>query len=226
MFPPMNRPGRSVASGAAVITALFGDFASEGARADDVASEMPAPRATVAAIQPSQELQSFLDGTVDELLARDASLRTQRLRVSLLDLPTDGAPRLAHREGDVPVYPASVVKFVYLMAAYAWRDQGRLEIDSALDRQLNAMIHVSSNRATQHVLRRLTDTQPGPRLEPEAYAEFVERRHRVKDWLNELGVRDLHTVHPTYDGGGDLYGRDLQFLQDREITGSCAAAVR
>ncbi len=219
----MNRPGRSVAAGAAVLTALLGDFASGGARADDVASEVPASRAAVAAIQPSQELQSFLDGIFDELLARDASLRAQRLRVSLLDLPTDGAPRLAHREGDVPVYPASVVKFVYLMAAYAWRDQGRLEIDSALDRQLNAMIHVSSNRATQHVLRRLTETQPGPRLEPEAYAEFVERRHRVKNWLNELGVRDLHTVHPTYDGGGDLHGRDLQFLQDREIAGALPA---
>ena len=127
---------------------------------------------------------------------------------------------LAHRNGDSPVYPASVPKFVYLMAAYAWRDQGRLEIDPAFERVLRQMIYVSSNRATQHVVRRLTETEAGPRLAPEPYAAFRERRHRVKHWLQELGIEDLHTVHPTYDGGGDLYGRDLQFLEDPTVPGS------
>jgi beta-lactamase class A len=112
------------------------------------------------------------------------------------------------------------VKFVYLMAAYAWRDQGRLEIDAALDRQLRAMIHVSSNRATQRVVWRLTDTEPGHRLDPGPYEDFRKRRHAVKHWLQGLGIGDLHTVHPTYDGGGDLYGRDLQFLEDPDVEGS------
>jgi len=105
------------------------------------------------------------------------------------------------------------------MAAYAWRDQGRLEIDPAFERVLRQMIYVSSNRATQRVVRRLTDTQAGPRLAPEPYAAFRERRHRVKHWLQDLGIDDLHTVHPTYDGGGDLYGRDLQFLEDPTVPG-------
>ena len=26
-------------------------------------------------------------------------------------------------------------------------------------------------------------------------------------------------MHPTYDGGGDLYGRDLQFLEDQNVPG-------
>ncbi|NJO54770.1 MAG: hypothetical protein HC829_07975 [Bacteroidales bacterium] len=33
-------------------------------------------------------------------------------------------PRLAQWQGTKPVYPASVVKFVYLMAAYAFQEQG------------------------------------------------------------------------------------------------------
>ena len=129
-------------------------------------------------------------------------------------------PRLAHRNGDSPVYPASVMKFVYLMAAYAWRERGLLEIDPELDRQLRSMIYASSNRASQYVLRRLTETEAGPRLGPEEYAVFRERRQRVKRWLQELGITDLHTVHPSYDGGGDLYGRDLQFLEDPTVAGS------
>jgi hypothetical protein len=82
------------------------------------------------------------------------------------------------------------------------------------------MTYSSSNRASQHVFRRLTETEAGPRLEPEEYAVFRERRQRVKRWLEELGVTDLHTVHPNYDGGGDLYGRDLQFLEDPTVAGS------
>ena len=111
----------------------------------------------------------------------------EALRIAVIDLPVAKEPRLAHWNGDSPVYPASVPKFVYLMAAYAWRDAGQLEIDPAFDRQLQAMIYASSNRATQRVVRRLTDTEAGPRLAPEDYAEFSRRRHAVKRWLEQLG---------------------------------------
>jgi beta-lactamase class A len=187
---------------------------------DETSDDRPIAVGLLAQIRPSPELQAFLDTTIEGLLATDARLRSQTVRVSLIDLPQDGSPRLAHWNGDSPVYPASVVKFVYLMAAYAWRDQGRLEIDPKLDRQLRAMIYSSSNGATQYVVRRLTDTEAGPRLEPAEYAEFRARRHQVNDWLGSLGIEGLHTVHPTYNGGGDLYGRDLQFLEDPDVPGS------
>jgi beta-lactamase class A len=189
-------------------------------RADEPPPPEPDSHALLESIRPSEELQTFLDAAIEELLAGDAALREQRLRIAVIDLPPEAAPGLAHRNGDSPVYPASVVKLVYLMAAYAWRDQERLEIDPAFESQLRQMIYASSNRATQRVLRRLTGTQAGPRLAPEPYAAFRERRHRVKHWLQDLGIDDLHTVHPTYDGGGDLHGRDLQFLEDPTVEGS------
>jgi len=220
----MIRRRLGLAPHTALLAALFLLAPRAALRAD----EMPPPqteadpRALLESIRPSGELQEFLDATIEELLAGDAALRQQTLRVALIDLPAPGAaaPGLAHRNGDSPVYPASVVKFVYLMAAYAWRDQGLLEIDPAFERQLRQMIYASSNPATQQVLRRLTGTEAGPRLAPEPYAAFRERRHRVKHWLQALGIDDLHTVHPTYDGGGDLYGRDLQFLEDPTVKGS------
>jgi beta-lactamase class A len=178
------------------------------------------PASWVATIQPSTLLQTWLHEEVEALRADDPALAKQTIRVAIIDLPSEGAPQLADWHGDSPVYPASVPKFVYLMAAYAWRDEGRLTIDPELDRQLQQMIYVSSNRATQKVVARLTETEPGPRLAPDAYAEFRHKRLGVKRWLAHLGISDLHTVHPTYDGGGDLFGREVQFLEDESVEGS------
>jgi hypothetical protein len=211
------------------LLALIAAFSAPNvpARADDVPPEIAsvAAQAFLAGIAPSPDLQAALDVVVKDLRTGDSRLRQQTIRVSVMDLPPGSAsgapaPRLAHWNGDSPVYPASVPKFVYLMAAYAWRDEGRLEIDPAFERQLVAMIYRSSNRATQRVVHRLTLTEPGEPLDAEQYAEFVYRRHAIKRWLALLGVGDLHMVHPTYDGGGDLHGRDLQFLEDTSVEGS------
>jgi beta-lactamase class A len=208
---------------AMLLAALFLCAPRLASWADEAPAPQPDSHALLESIRPSEPLQAFLDDAIEALLAADAALRDQTLRVALIDLPAAGPPGLAQRNGDSPVYPASVPKLVYLMAAYAWRDQGLLTIDPAFASQLRQMIYASSNRATQHVVRRLTDTQAGPRLAPEPYAAFRERRHRVKRWLQDLGVHDLHTVHPTYDGGGDLYGRDVQFLEDANVEGSLPA---
>ncbi|HXK23301.1 MAG TPA: serine hydrolase [Myxococcota bacterium] len=119
----------------------------------------------------------------------------------------------------MPVYPASVVKFVYLMAAYRWQEEGRLRIDGEFDQELTQMIRNSSNQATRRVFARLTGTRPGPELPPAEYRDFSERRLSVERWLSTLGINDLHCVNPTYDGNGDLFGRDLQFIRDPSVAG-------
>lgn len=176
-------------------------------------------RAWLDSIRPEAALQADLDRAIDRLVAADSSLSESSLRVAVIDLDADGNPRIAHRHGNTPVYPASVVKFVYLMAAYAWVDQGRLEIDPDFDRALREMIYASSNKATQKVVRRLTETKAGPALSPEAYREFRDKRLSVNRWLEGIGIDDLHCMHPTYDGGGDLHGRDRQLLTDSSIEG-------
>lgn len=181
-------------------------------------------RAFVSRIEPSPELQEDLDRFVEARLAADANLRRAALRVALLDLRPGDAPRLAHWQGETPIYPASVVKFVYLMAAYAFQEQGKLAIDPSLDKSLEEMIRASSNQATQRVFERLTGAVPGPPLAEGAYAEFRERRLGVERWLKTLGITDLHTVNPTYDSGGDISGREEQFLSDRSVPGGLASA--
>jgi len=173
----------------------------------------------LASIRPSSELQSFLDRTVGELGDGDANFERAAVRIAVLDLTKGDPPLLAQYHGESPVYPASVVKFVYLMAAYAWQEQGRLTIDPAFDADLAEMIGPSSNQATRKVFARLTGTEPGPELARDEYREFCQRRLAVKRWLASLGITDLHCVNPTYDGAGDLFGRDRQFLRDRAIEG-------
>jgi beta-lactamase class A len=113
-----------------------------------------------------------------------------------------------------------VVKFVYLMAAYAWQANGTRPIDPEMDRLLTAMIRDSSNQATREVFARLTGTEPGPALPASAYPAFRDRRLSVDRWLRTLGITDLHCVNPTYDGADDLFGRDRQFLADRTVAGA------
>jgi len=173
----------------------------------------------LATIRASRELQEFLDQSVETLAARDPNLQHTDVRIALLDLSGDGPPRLAQRRGEVPIYPASVVKFVYLMAAYAWQDNGQRRIDGEMDRLLTSMVHDSSNQATREVVARLTETEPGPELSPDDYGVFRQRRLAVDRWLATLGITDLHCVNPTYDGDGDLFGRDKQFVSDRHIAG-------
>jgi beta-lactamase class A len=185
-----------------------------------LAGEAATPAAEwLASIRPSVELKAFLDGAMADFLAHDAKLRAAKVRVALIDLAHGEPARLADYHGAAPIYPASVVKFVYLMAAYRWQEEGRLRIEDGLDQDLSAMIRQSSNQATRKVFARLTDTEPGPELSPEEYQDFRERRLAVKRWLVSLGIDDLHCVNPTYDGNGDLFGRDRQFISDATVPG-------
>src|SRR4029077_2514915 len=93
-----------------------------------------------------------------------------------------------------------------------------------LDELLTLMIHNSSNQATRGVFARLTGTEPGPELPPDAYRGFRDRRLVVKRWLRTLGITDLHCVNPTYDGNGDLFGRDKQFIRDASVAGGLGGA--
>ena len=181
-------------------------------------------REYLATIRPSADLQSFLDRSVAEIGREDPKFLASAARIAVIDLTQGDPPRIAHVRGEESIYPASTVKFVYLMAAYAFQERGRLRIDAAMDADLDAMIRASSNQATRKVFARLTDTEAGPELAPKEYSVFRERRLAVKQWLQSMGITDLHAVNPTYDGNGDLFGRDQQFLRDRSIDGGLPAA--
>lgn len=222
----MRRPGFAIALWLAATLPSFAGQAPapgpavEAARAGAV--DPAAARAFVSSIRPLPALQELVDRTVAAVGAADPKFLASSPRIALIDL-RGPVPALAEVRGEEKVYPASVVKFVYLMAAYAWQERGELTIDAGLDAELTGMIRDSSNQDTRKVFARITRTEPGPELPPAGYAQFRERRLAVKRWLRELGIDDLHAVNPTYDGDGDLFGRDAQFLRDPSVEGGLPA---
>src|SRR5687767_2457713 len=98
-------------------------------------------------------LQRILDDAVVATFKQFASnkLQTNQLAVTLVDLRDTQQIKRASFRGDVPIYPASVVKLFYLAAAHRWMDEGRLKDTAELRRALRDMIVDSSNDATHYV---------------------------------------------------------------------------
>jgi len=85
----MIRRHLSFISRAALLAALLLCAPWAALRADEMPPQEPEadPHALLESIQPSEELQAFLDAAIEELLAGDAALRKQTLRVAVIDLP-------------------------------------------------------------------------------------------------------------------------------------------
>ena len=65
------------------------------------------------------------------------------------------------------VYPASVVKLVYALAAYYWIEKGTLLLSDEIIDAVQKMLALSSNNATGFLIDLLTGTTSGPCIEGE-----------------------------------------------------------
>ncbi len=91
-----------------------------------------------------------------EQLIRNKGMRSaveqERLAIALVDISDPSKPRLAAVNGDVMKYAASLPKIGILLAAFVQIEQGRLELDEALEADMIDMIRYSSNAAATRVL--------------------------------------------------------------------------
>src|SRR2546427_8207325 len=71
-----------------------------------------------------QRLQTMLTLTANETISAFAAkkLQTNQLAITLVDFRDPLRPIQASYRGDAPVYPASVIKLFYLMAAHRWME--------------------------------------------------------------------------------------------------------
>src|SRR5688500_16402501 len=78
----------------------------------------------VASSKDSQFLERLVhravQGTLEEFAAK--KLATNQLAVTLVDLKDKQHPARASYRGDVQIYPASVIKLFYLVAAHRWME--------------------------------------------------------------------------------------------------------
>ncbi len=162
------------------------------------------------AFTPSPRLQAIADRAAQTAIERFRArkLASTDFALTLVDLSTPAQPRHAHIRGDVPIYPASVIKLFFFAAAHRWMEDGRLTDTPELRRALRDMIVDSSNDATHYVVDLLTGTTSGPEL-PDAELElWFEKRNAITAYFAGLGYTGV-LAHKKPWGDGP-YGRESQ----------------
>ncbi len=120
----------------------------------------------------------------------------------------------------IPFYPASVVKFFFMVALLECVKKKTITLDREDKRALENMIRISSNDATTYLLNRMTGTTGGPALsnaEMEIWWQKRSRVHRYFDGYHWPEFESIKLFHSTYEEcpygreqmARDLYGTNL-----------------
>ena len=183
--------------------------------------------------RPDQVMQEYLVAQIKRLAADGRDGLLERLAVTWVrydtDQPVTGSGQGAAWGDQRQIYPASVVKLIYAMAAEAWLQQDLLPEEPELRRAMRDMIADSSNDATSLLVDLLTGTTSGPALQGEAWELWQRQRRLVNDWLQGLGWPELEDVNCCQKTWGDgPYGRERVFygvdLENRNALSTAATA--
>jgi beta-lactamase class A len=153
-------------------------------------------------------LQAVVDTSVKTTLAKFAGKRLveSQLAITLIDLHDLEHPVTASFRGNERIYPASVVKLFYLVAANRWLEDKRIPDTPEVRRALRDMIVDSSNDATQYVVDVLTQTTGGFELPPKEMARWQDKRNAVNRYYSSLGFTNINVNQKTFCE--DAYGRE------------------
>lgn len=162
--------------------------------------------ASASAQQPS--LQDLVNRAAKTTLDRfaDKKLQESELSITLIDLRDPARPVSASFRGNERVYPASVVKLFYLVAAHHWLEDKKIEQTPELTRAIKDMIVDSSNEATQYVLDVITHTTGGYELSPREMEKWQYQRNAVNRYFSSLGYTNINVNQKTFCE--DAYGRE------------------
>lgn len=179
-----------------------------------VAKVAPPKNYQPATLKDSPPLQMLLEKAVGETLTEYAAkkLSANDVAATLIDLRDAKNYRAGSVRGDAKIYPASVVKLFYLVAAHQWLEDGKIENSPELERGLRNMIVDSSNDATNYIVDVLTGTAGGGELSARELQIFGEKRDAVNRYFDALGYANVNVNQKTYYE--DAYGRERQFRFD------------
>jgi beta-lactamase class A len=164
--------------------------------------------ATAVHAQRQPSLQDLVNRAAKTTLDRfaDKKLQESELSITLIDLRDSKRPVTASFHGNERIYPASVVKLFYLVAAHRWLEDKKIEQTPELTRALRDMIVDSSNEATQYVVDVLTHTTGGYELPPKEMEEWQDKRNAVNRYFSSLGYTNINVNQKTFCE--DAYGRE------------------
>jgi beta-lactamase class A len=160
------------------------------------------------AAQQEPSLEDLVNRAAKTTLERFAhkKLQEDQLSITLIDLRDSKRPVTASFRGNERVYPASVVKLFYLIAAQRWLEDKKIEQTPELTRALRDMIVDSSNEATQYVVDVLTHTTAGYELPPKEMEEWQYKRNAINRYFSSMGYTNINVNQKTFCE--DAYGRE------------------
>jgi beta-lactamase class A len=161
----------------------------------------------------SPKHQALVEKAVEHTLQKfaDRKLLPQEVAVTLLDLADPARPRRGSYRGDVLIYPASVIKLCYLVAAHRWMEDGRLSDTAELRRAMRDMIVESYNEATHYIIDLLSGTTSGPELPEAELVGWVEKRNVVTRYFEAMGYTGVIACKKPWGEGP--YGRETQAIR-------------
>jgi hypothetical protein len=111
--------------------------------------------------------------------------------------------------GEMPFYPASIVKLFYMVATFEWIKSRQLTMTPELQKALRAMIQDSSNDATSYIVDMLTDTTSGPEMKPQAFEIWLVRRRLIQEAFRHYRWPEFDRIVVTQKTWEDRpYGRE------------------
>lgn len=169
-----------------------------------------------APIADSPSLQRALDVAVTRTIEQFAAkgLKSNQLAVTLVDVKEPTRPVRASYRGEVQIYPASVVKLFYLVAAHRWLEDGKLQDTPELRRAMSDMIVESYNEATHYIIDLLTDTTSGPELSEAEIDLWFDKRNAVNRYFSSVGYTNINANKKPWCEGP--YGRESQSIRKHQ----------
>ncbi len=166
-------------------------------------------------MERSAPLQNLLDGVVRESVSAfsDKNLKTNELAVTLLDLREPSHITAASHRGDVRIYPASVIKLFYLVAAHQWMEDGKITETPELRRALHDMVVDSYNEATHYVVDLITGTTSGPELSTDEMVQWENKRNVINRYFVSRGYANINANQKPWCEGP--YGRERAFVGEK-----------
>src|SRR5215217_31472 len=160
------------------------------------------------AVAQQASLQDLVNRAAKTALDRFAAqkLEEKQLSITLIDLRNPERPVTASFRGNERIYPASVSKLFYLVAAHRWLEDKKIELTPELTRAVRDMIVDSSNEATQYVVDVITHTTSGYELPPTEMEEWQYKRNAVNRYFAGLGYANINVNQKTFCE--DAYGRE------------------
>jgi beta-lactamase class A len=156
----------------------------------------PAPQRPLPSIFESLD-PDLQQGLKDVIAAHElgSAVASGRLAVAVADITDLDHPRVAHLNGNLMLYSASLPKIAILLGAFQRSERDDIPIDAALEADLVQMIRYSSNAAATRVL------------------DWVGRE-RLIEILESPGIA---LYDPAHDGGlwvGKPYGPERAYRRD------------